>query len=243
MRVSKGFVSLAVATLMCTSPVLGQDAMALSKAEIEKIVREYILQHPEVLMESVRAYQERERAAAQQRSKSTINAKKADLFKDAASPVAGKTDATVEIVQFFDYRCGYCKRMPPVLAKLLDQHKNVRLVYKELPILGPDSHVAARAALAAHKQGAYLAFHQELMKLNAPLTQSAIDEIAAKLSLDVAKLKTDMNSAEVQAALTANQQLASAIGVQSTPSFVIGDELVAGAMDLTGFEALISKAR
>lgn len=243
MRVSKGFVSLAIATLMCTGPVLGEDAVALPKAEIEKIVREYILQHPEVLMESVRAYQERERMAAQQRSKSAISAKKSDLFKDAASPVAGKTDATVEIVQFFDYRCGYCKRMPSVLTKLLEQNKNVRLIYKELPILGPESHVAARAALAAHKQGAYLPFHQALMSLNGPLTQAAIDETAAKLSLDAAKLKSDMNSEEIRSALTANQQLANAIGVQSTPSFVIGDELVAGAIDLAAFEALISKAR
>jgi hypothetical protein len=117
------------------------------------------------------------------------------------------------------------------------------MIYKELPILGPDSHMASRAALAARKQGAYLAFHRELMSLNGPLTPAAIEDTGKKLGLDVARLKADMESKEVQGALTQNQRLANAIGVQSTPSFVIGGELISGAMDLTGFEELISKSR
>ena len=166
----------------------------------------------------------------------------ASLFDDAASPVAGTPTPRSTIVQFFDYKCGYCRRVSPTLSTLLEKHKNVRMIYKELPILGPESHMASRAALAAEKQGAYLAFHRELMSLNGPITPEAIEGTGRKLGLDVARLKADMSSKEVEAALMQNQRLANAIGVQSTPSFVIGGELISGAMDLTGFEELISRA-
>jgi protein-disulfide isomerase len=212
-----------------------------SKAEIEGIVREYILRHPEVLMESVRAYQEREHLEAQRRSKDAIAMKRRELFDDAASPVAGSANADIAIVQFFDYKCGYCRRVSPIVAKLLEEHKNVRMIYKELPILGPESHLAARAALAAAKQGAYLRFHQELLSLNGPITPAVIEETGKKLQLDVAKLKADIGSKYIEALIIENQRLASAIGIQSTPSFVIGDELVSGALDRSRFEELIAK--
>ncbi len=221
----------------------GESSAVLSKGEIEQIVREFILRHPEVLMESVRAYQERERAAAQQRSRDAVVAKRGELFEDAASPAAGEAGAGIAIVQFFDYNCGYCRRVTPTLTKLLEEHGNVRMIFRELPILGPESHTAARAALAAHKQGAYLRFHRALMDLQSPVTAPAVEETARKLGLDIARLKTDMDSMEVQAMLTDNQRLANAIGVQSTPSFVIGDELVSGALDLAGFQALLAKAK
>jgi protein-disulfide isomerase len=218
-------------------------APALSRADIEKIVREYIMQHPEVLMESVQTHRERERLEAQRRSRDVVAANRRELFDDPASPVAGKTAAELAIVQFFDYKCGYCRRVSTTLSALLERHKNVRMIYKELPILGPDSHMASRAALAAKKQGAYLAFHRELMNLNGPITPAAIEDTGRKLGLDVARLKTDMSSKEVEGALMQNQRLASAIGVQSTPSFVIGNELISGAMDLPRFDELISRSR
>ena len=242
MKLNPAIVFLGIA-LLCTGRLSGEDKSAvLSRTDIEQIVREYILQHPEVLMESVRAYQERERIAAQQRSREAVLAKRSELFKESASPVAGKADASVAIVQFFDYNCGYCRRVWPILAKLIEERQNVQVIFKELPILGPESHMAARGALAAHKQGAYVQFHRALMDLKSPTTAATIEETGRKLGLDVARLKADMDSAEVQAILTQNQRLASAIGVQSTPSFVIGNELVSGAMDLPGFEALITKA-
>ena len=103
--------------------------------------------------------------------------------------MTGQADAEIAIVQFFDYKCGYCRRVSPTLSKLLEEHKNVRVIFKELPILGAESHMASRAALAAAKQGAYEAFHQELMSLNGPITPAAIEDIARKLGLDVARLK------------------------------------------------------
>ena len=111
----------------------------------------------------------------QKRSKDAVAANRRELFDDAASPVAGNAAAEVTIVQFFDYKCGYCRRVSPTLSTLLEKHKNVRIIYKELPILGADSHMASRAALAAEKQGAYVAFHRELMSLNGPMTPEAIE--------------------------------------------------------------------
>jgi protein-disulfide isomerase len=242
MRMNKILMSLSVAMFLCSGSLPAEDGSAsLSKADIEKIVREYILQHPEVLMESVQSHRERERAEAQKRSTDAVAANRRELFDDAASPVAGPPEAKVTIVQFFDYKCGYCRRVSSTLSTLLDKRKDVRMIYKELPILGPESHVASLAALAAEKQGAYTAFHRELMNVSGPITPEAIEGAGRRLGLDVAKLKADMSSKELESALMQNQRLANALGVQSTPSFVIGGELISGAMDMPRFEELISK--
>jgi len=219
----------------------GEVSTVLSRADMEKIVREYILQHPEVLMESVRAYEERDRLEAQRRSNAAITANRRELFDDPTSPVIGDANAEIAVVQFFDYKCGYCRRVSPTLSKLLEEHKNVRVIFKELPILGAESHMASRAALAAAKQGAYAAFRQKLLSLTGPITPAIIEETAGELGLDLEKFRTDMKSPQVAAILVENQRLADAIGVQSTPSFVIGNELISGAIDLRRFEELISK--
>jgi protein-disulfide isomerase len=238
MQMNTVIVSLTVAMLVGSGRLQGEDLpTARSRADIEKMVREYILQHPEVLMESVQTHRERERVEAQRRSKDAVAANRRELFDDAASPVTGTPEAAVAIVQFFDYKCGYCRRVSPTLSKLLEEHKNVRVIFKELPILGPESDIASRAALAAAKQGAYLAFHRELMSLNGPITPDAIEDTGRKLGLDVARLKTDMSSKEMEGALMQNRRLASALGVQSTPSFVIGGEVNPGRWILAGLKS------
>ena len=234
------------AVILALSAALGMSAQdqaaALSKAEIEQIVRQYILDHPEVIIESVQTFQERERLSAQQRARQAITAKRRELFEDPASPVAGDARAPVPLVQFVDYNCGYCKKVAPTVTKLLEQNPKLRIVFKEFPILGPESQLASRAALAAHKQGSYVKFHRALMEQKSRTTQNVLDDVAGKLGLDVARLKADMDSPAIQEILTGNQQLAAAIGVQATPSFVIGSELVPGAVDLPAFQALIDKA-
>ena len=242
MQTNKLLVSLSVAMLICIGRLQAEDVSAApSKSDIENIVREFILQHPEVLMESVQSHRERERVEAQRRSYAAIGGNRSDLFDDPTSPVIGDAGAEIAIVQFFDYKCGYCRRVAPTVSKLLEEHKNVRVIFKELPILGPESHLASRAALAAAKQGAYAPFHQKLLRVDGPITPKAIEELTDQLRLDLARLKRDMSSPEVAAVLLQNQRLANALGVQSTPSFVIGNELIPGAMDLRRFEELISK--
>ena len=171
-----------------------------SRQAIEQIIHQYILQHPEVVRESVRLGEERERAEQKERTKAAVLAKVTDLQQDPSSPVVGKAGG-VTVVEFFDYHCGYCKRAESAIRKLLADHPDVQFVFKEFPILGPESTLAAKAGLAAAKQGGYLKFHQALIDLSGPITMSAIEELAGKQGLDVNKLRTDMESAELQSIL------------------------------------------
>jgi protein-disulfide isomerase len=243
MRYYSRVLNLAVFLLGFGLPAAAQEVdEEPARPAIEKIVRAYILQHPEVLMESVRLYQERERTAQKERSKEAISTRRTDLQQDPSSPVAG-TAGGVTVVEFFDYRCTYCKGAEGSIRKLLADHPDIQFVFKEFPILGPESSVAAKAGLAANKQGAYLKFHQGLMTLTGPITMNAIEELAGKQGLDVSKLKADMESPEVQSILARNRELGLQVGVNSTPSFVIGSELVSGAMDAATFERLIAQAQ
>lgn len=194
-------------------------------------------------MESVRSYQERERAAQKQKAKDAASAREDQLVNDASSPATKPANpGQVNIVEFFDYRCGYCKRVNPTVSKFLADHPNVRLVFKEFPILGPESVIASKAALAAQKQGKYLAFHQAMMTSTATVNASMIEQTAKDLGMDLKKLKADMESPEIAAIIAKNTDLASALDINATPSFVVGSEVVSGAIDQAGFEDLISKA-
>jgi protein-disulfide isomerase len=229
--------------LIAVLPAAAQELQSeASRPAIEQIIHQYILQHPDVLVESMRLYQERERLAQRERSKEAVLARLNDLQQDPSSPVAG-TAGGVVVVEFFDYRCGYCKRVESTITKLLADHPDIQLVFKEFPILGAESSVAAKAGLAADKQGGYLKFHQALMALPGPITMVGIEELAGKQGLDVSKLKSDMESPEVQAILARNRNLGRDLGVKSTPSFVIGSELVQGVMDAPAFERLIAQAQ
>jgi protein-disulfide isomerase len=213
-----------------------------SRDEIEAVVRDYILQHPEVLLESVRSYQERQRAGLQQEARKAVAAHQDELLRDPASPTSGEVAGKVPVVVFLDYRCGYCKRVDPDLLQLADS-KNAYLVFKDLPILGPESVVAASAALAAHRQGRYFDMHRALMQTSEPVTEGLIDRLADDLKLDKERLHSDMRSREVSDALSRNHKLASALGVRATPTYVIGSEFVSGALDAAALEKHIANAR
>jgi protein-disulfide isomerase len=236
-------LQVAVFSFLATLPAAAQARVQEpTRPAIEQIVREYILQHPEVLMESFRLYKEREQTAQKEQSKEAISASLSDLQQDPSSPETG-TAGGVTVVEFFDYRCRFCKQAEGIIEKLLADHPDIHFVFKEFPFLGPESSMAAKAGLAAHKQGGYLKFHQALMALTGPITMNAIAELASKQGLNVSKLKTDMDSPEVQATLARNHELGHKVGVKSTPSFVIGSELVRGAIDAATFERLIAQAK
>jgi protein-disulfide isomerase len=239
----KVILRLAVFAFITILPGGAQEPLLeASRPGIEQIVRQYILQHPEVLMESVRLYQERERTAQKERSKEAVSARLGDLQHDPSSPAAGPADG-VTVVEFFDYRCAYCKRAETTVLKLLAEHPDVRVIFKEFPFLGPESSLAAKASLAAAGQGAYLKFHQALMALSGPITMNAIEELAGKLGLNVAKLKVAMESPEVQLILARNRELGIKLGVNGTPAFVVGTEVISGAIDSATIERLVAQAK
>jgi len=250
---TKALISTIVAGILVLAASAGSAqeptarSAAQSRAEIEQIVSEYILQHPEVLLESVRRLQERERAAQQQRSKEAVLARQADLLQDPTSPAAGPaagiaSDGAV-IVFFFDYQCPHSQQAARTVMKLLSENPKVRVVFKEFPILGPESELAAKAALAAHKQGAYLRFHEALMATTEPITLATIEQLGSRLGLDLPKLKADAESPEIRGIIERNYQLARALAVNSAPTFVVGSELVLGAVDAATLQALIAKAQ
>jgi protein-disulfide isomerase len=214
----------------------------LDKAEIEAIIREYILEHPEVLLESVRLHEERQRMAAIDRSRKALATHEQELLRDKDTPWAGAQSPEVTVVQFFDYRCGYCKRALGMVSKAAGQ-PGVRVVYKELPILGPESVEAARVALAAHAQGKYREVHESLMSGSGSMNKDVIEQLASKHGLDLERLKKDMDSPAVSQTLAKNQALAMALGVNSTPTFVIGSEVIPGALPPEQFSAKIESFR
>jgi len=213
-----------------------------STNDLGPVIKQYLLDHPEVVAESLQRYYLIQQAEQGARTKAAIAAHEAELLRDAESPGAGSPAAPVTIVEFFDYRCGYCKHAAPIVLKTLEGHADVRLVFKELPLLGADSEIAAKAALASHRQGAYLKFHEALMNDSGPLTLQGVERIASELGLDLAKLREDMESTKIREAIERNKQLAKTIRVASTPSFVVAGELLAGLSDGTELQALIEKA-
>ncbi len=222
----------------------GEDRAAAPPSDITAAaIHDYILQHPEVLMESLQRYSEKQKTDAAARSRDAVAAHQTELFADPAAPAAGKAENSVAIVAFLDYRCGYCKRVEPTLMKLIETNPNVRIVFKEFPILGPESLLAAKAALAASKQNAYLKVHEFLMATKEPITLGAIDKLAGSLGLDPMKLREDMESPAVGEALQRNLQLGAALDVGATPTFIVGKELAAGALDAAAFAKLIAKAQ
>lgn len=235
--------------LAAAEPAAGQTpnaASALSKAEVEQIVKDYLLQHPAVILESVRLHQEKQRSTQEQQAREALTSQQVELLRDADTSAATARMASagqeINIVEFFDYRCGYCKRVLDILNKVAAENPNVRVVYKELPILGPESIVAARAALAVANQGQYVKFHNELMK-SPSVDMDTIERLAKEVGVDPVKMKADMGSNEISAIIAKNISLAGALHVAATPTFIIGSERYPGAMDEAGFKRMIAKAQ
>lgn len=213
------------------------------KKAVEELVRQYILDHPEVLMESVQRMEQKQKEQEKAKTARAIKSRGKELFKDADTPFAGPADGDVVIVEFFDYHCGVCKRVLPIIVKMLKTDPKVKLVFKEWPILGPDSIVAARAALASRKQGKYVDFHTAMMKATGRLTKNRIMAIATGVGLDPVKLEQDMKAREIDALLSRNLQLADALTLNGTPSFIIGNTLIRGGRPYDGMMDLIRKER
>lgn len=238
---------LGLALVGAATPTVYAQAQSVDPetARIEKIVRDYLLRNPEVLLEAMQALKEKQQDEQERVAQAAIRTNRDTLFKDPNSFVAGNPNGNFTVVEFFDYRCGYCKQARPAVAEMLKRDPNVRLVLKEFPILGPDSLTASRAAVAAliGQKDKYYAFHQALYDYKAALSEDAVLSIAKSTGLDVDKLKQDMKSPKVDQILADNRALGDKLAINGTPAFIIGNQLLPGAAPVESLLAAVSQAR
>jgi len=213
------------------------------RREIEAIVRDYLTKNPEAMLDALQAAKDKMEGQSRDKAAAALTARRHEVLDDPDTPVGGNPQGDVSLVEFFDYRCPYCKQVEPALEALLREDPKLRFVYKEFPVLGPDSIAAARAALAARKQGKYAAFHRDLMALKGHFDEAAVFRAASAAGLDIEHLKRDMAAPEIDRILKANRDLAEALDIRGTPGFVIGDEIVPGAVSLDALKQLIDTAR
>ncbi|MBO6785053.1 MAG: DsbA family protein [Alphaproteobacteria bacterium] len=213
------------------------------KQEVRETVRAYLLENPDVIVEALEILQTRRQQAEQQRQRGVLAANADRIVDERRDPVIGNPDGSVTIVEFFDYQCPYCKRMAQDMFDLAAEDPDLRIVFKEFPVFGTESILAARAALAAAKQGKYREFHLAVMNLRGAPSETAVFRLADSLGLDLDRLRNDMQSQDIEDTIQANYRLAQEIGVRGTPAFVVGNELIPGAMSLDAMRDLIARTR
>ena len=235
---------LALAVLVGAGAAHAQDAFTPAQRDaIRALLVETLRAQPELVLEALQTLELRQEAEARGAARQALKDRQREIFKDASNPVAGNPQGRTVLVEFFDYRCPYCKQMHAPIASLVAADADLRVVRKDLPVLGPASIVASRAALAARLQNKYPAMHDALMGFRGPLDEAAVFRIAGDVGLDVARLRRDMENPEIGAQLQRNAALAQALQINGTPAFVIGETLVPGAVDLATLRSLIAEAR
>jgi protein-disulfide isomerase len=211
------------------------------KSEIESIVHSYLLEHPEVLREVVAALEKKQQQQETDLHRQMIEKNKDALFNSAFNGVVGNPNGKVTLVEFFDYNCGYCKRALGDLVSLMKSEPELRVVLTDFPVLGPDSVEAARVAAAVRKQisGAkFFEFHRKLLSSRGHVGKEQALAVAQGMGLDMARIQKDMTDPSVHAGLAETMSLGDSLGLNGTPSYVIGDEAIVGAV---GYDEL--KAR
>ncbi len=236
-----GIAALATLAMAAEEPPLSP----AQEEEVERIVRDYLLEHPEIIIEAIQRMQEAERVAEDERRQDALEEFRPALYENPGSPTAGNPDGDVTVIEFFDYRCPYCKRVVEPLLEAVAEDGQVRIVFKEFPILGEDSVFAARAALASRLQdeSLYRDFHVALLTTKSKVTQPVVMAIAESVGLDTERLRADMEAPEVAEEIRQNYILARALDIDGTPAFIIGDEIVPGAIGLDDLKDLIETAR
>ncbi len=246
-RCSAALTGLALLVASPFGSVTAQEVFSADESEaIGEEVRRYILEHPEILVEAMQILEERRRLAEEDRRQQVFSSLSDEIRNDGYSFVGGNPDGDITVVEFSDYRCGYCKRAHPHVKSMLESHPNVRFVVKEFPILGPDSVVAAKAALASLQQEdgeLYPAFNDALMTQGGPLNKRTVLRIAERVGLDADELEVAMEAPELQANIDRTYALAEQLGISGTPSFIIGDRVVPGYIEGQMMARIISEQR
>ena len=221
-------ISMLFAAIAAPSVAVADD---LTDERIKELVYEAILDNPGIIMEAVRLLEEQQQQRQQATAQTVLQDERNRLERDPNGIVLGNPNGDVTVVEFFDYNCPYCRRAMPQVEALIEADPNVRLVYREWPILGEGSVFAARAALAAREQGKYKEFHEAMMGMQGRAEEASVLRIAREVGLDVDQLRQDMQAPEVDEHIQTSMELTKALGFNGTPSFVIGDELVPGFVE------------
>jgi len=211
----------AMASLIAAPAAMAEKSMSPEQQkEVEKVVHDYLVSNPEVLMEASQALQQKQQKNVQEQAKAAIFENSKQLFS-GKDTVIGNKKGNVTVVEFFDYQCIHCKKMDKIVDGLVKKDKNLRVIYKEFPIFGKSSEVASQAALAAGMQGKYQQMHDALIKLDKHLDEALVMKTAKDLGLNIAKLEKDMAGKEVAEQLDANRELAEKMHLMGTPAFVV----------------------
>lgn len=237
------------ALLAFALPASAQSVSEMTDAEREAFraeVRAYLMESPEVLMEAIGVLEAREEGAQAEADRALVASLRAEIMEDGHSWVGGNPEGDVTVVEFMDYRCGYCRRAFQEVEDLVAGDGNIRFVLKEFPILGEQSDLASRFAIAVHQlhgDDAYKDAHDALMQMEAEVTPDTLGRLAEGLALDAAPILDRMASPEVAAVIDANHALAQQLGISGTPTFVMGDRLVRGYVPLDAMQAIVAEER
>lgn len=231
------------ATRATADSSLSQSDLPKDRAALDQEIHDYLMAHPDVVVDAMKAAQQQADAQAAEQSRRTIMSRQKELVDDTDDLVQGNPKGDVTLVEFFDYRCPYCKQVEPSLDALLKEDGKLRIVYKEFPILGEASIYATHVALAAKQQGKYAEFHRTMMATKGDISDDTVLKVATSLGLDMTKIKADMTAPAIDKLINKNYALADALDIQGTPALIVGDTLIPGAVDLDGLRKDIAAAR
>lgn len=221
----------------------GGDLSAAQQAQVKEAVRELLKQEPQLVVAALQDFQNKSREEEAARVSKAITEQKTELYGNPNSPIMGNPNGDITVVEFFDYNCTYCKQVFHPIRDAIKQDGNIKFVFKEYPILSESSIYAARAALAAGKQGKYVEFHTALMELRAPKDEANITQIATTLGLNAQQLKADMQSPDIEKIIQDDRKLGMVLGVNGTPAFIVGDQFYPGAIDADSFKKMVADIR
>ena len=240
-------IAAAAALLMAAQPVTAQEFSAPQKSEIERIIRDYLVSHPEVLQEAIAELDKRQTAADLEKAKTAVADNAETLFNSSRHVVLGNPKGDVTLIEFFDYNCGFCKRAMADMLDLLKEDAKLKIILKEFPVLGPGSVEAAKVAVAVRMQDKsgkkYLDFHQKLLGGRGQADKARALAVAKEVGMDMKRIDVDMASDEVKVSLDESLKLAETLGLNGTPSYIIGTDVVVGAVGLEALRTKVSTAR
>jgi protein-disulfide isomerase len=248
MSKARTFAAASAALLLITATAArAEDPTDTKRTEVERIIKEYLIENPEVIEEALQVLEKRKAEARAQKQRLVIKDRYAELFTSKHQVTLGNHDGDVTLVEFFDYNCGYCKRALGDLLDMMKADPKLRVVLKEFPILGPGSVEAAKVAVAVRMQDPtgvkYLEFHRKMLESRGPADKAHALAAAKEVGLDIARIERDLSSDEVTKTIEESMALAKELGIRGTPSYVVGSTVMVGAVGLRTLKEKVQIAR